>query len=478
MKLNPMMLCDFYKLSHREMYPDNTEVVYSTWTPRASRIEGIDKVVCFGVSAFVRQWLVEYFNENFFNANIDAICEDYITECAECLGQDVTVDHIRALHTLGYLPLVVKAMPEGELCPIRCPMLTIENTHPEFFWLTNYIETLMSAELWAGMTAATLAFQYRKILTKYARLTANDTSFVPYQGHDFSFRGISSLESAIKTGMGHLTSFVGTDTIPAIKAVKKYYNTSETIGTSVNATEHSIQCAYASDRRYFRAMLNKYKTGIVSIVSDGYDFWDVIKNILPEFKEEILNGNRKVVIRPDSGDPVKIICGDLEANDPYVKAGAIECLYNIFGGEKNGNNCIQLHKNIGLIYGDSITLDRCELICSLLRKKGFASTNVVLGIGSYTYQYNTRDTFGFALKSTYCRIDGEHRQIYKNPKTDDGTKKSQQGKVIVYQKNGQWAWVDSLNSDASTELVTYFENGEQKTSYGMSEIRRRLEEQI
>jgi len=437
LKLSAMLLCDFYKIAHRQMYPQKTEIVYSTWTPRASRMKDVTGVVVAGHQAFIKEFLLNFFEENFFSRPKEEVISEYSRIIKHTLGvPNPDVSHIEELHDLGYLPLLIKALPEGTVVPLRTPTLTIHNTHPRFFWLTNYIETLASCELWPFYTSATIAHEYRKLLDEAALKTVGDTGFVPFQGHDFSMRGMSGLFAAMKSGMGHLLSFVGTDTIPAILGAEQYYNANvetEMVGTSIPATEHSIQCAYGDDMKYLTAMLSEvHPSGFVSIVSDGYDFWDVIGRVVPALKDKIMARDGRVVIRPDSGDPVNIICGDPDGKTELERKGAIEALWDIFGGTTTAKGYKLLDSHIGLIYGDAITLYRAKEIVNKLAEKGFASINAVFGIGSFTYQYNTRDTFGFALKSTLCYIDGEEKQIFKNPKTDDGTKKSQKGKVIVY----------------------------------------------
>lgn len=489
MKQIATLLCDFYKVSHREMYPKGTELVYSTWTPRASRVKGITQVVAFGFQAFLKK-LNDIFERDFFSRPKEEVVAEYARTIKFTLGvQNPDTSHIEALHDLGYLPLEIKAVDEGTLVPLRVPMLTIQNTDKRFFWVTNYIETLASCELWQASTSATLSNEYRKLLTRYAMETVGDAGFVMFQGHDFSMRGMSSLDSAISSGMGHLLAFSGTDTIPAITGAEHYYGANiekELIGTSIPATEHSIQCAYGDDMKYLETMLSEvHPSGLVSIVSDGYDFWDVIGRVVPALKDKILARTGgpvgdKVVIRPDSGDPVKIVCGDPDAPKGSLQyKGAVEALWDIFGGTKTAKGYKLLDSHIGLIYGDAITLNRCEEICERLKNKGFASINAVYGIGSYTYQYNTRDTFGFALKSTLAVINGDEKQIFKDPKTDDGTKKSQKGKVVVFKKNDDITFIDglSLDTEMSTNLLkTIYLNGKLVNEQSFADIRKKLAE--
>ena len=493
------VLCDFYKIAHRAMYPTGTEVVYSTWTPRASRMKGVNKVVAFGMQAFIKTYLIDFFDTNFFGREKSVVVAEYKRLITSTLGDpNPDTKHIEELHDLGFLPLSVKALPEGTLVPLRVPMMTIQNTDNRFFWLTNFVESLASCELWQPATSATIAREYRKILDAAAMDTVGDTGFVQFQGHDFSMRGMSSLQSAVSSGMGHLLSFVGTDTIPAIVGAEVLYGANvekELVGTSIPATEHSIQCTYGDDLKYLERMLSVvHPNGFVSIVSDGYDFWEVIRSVLPALKSKIMArsggpvGDR-VVIRPDSGDPVLIVCGDPDAPKGSLEhKGAVEALWDIFGGTKTAKGYKLLDSHIGLIYGDAITIRRCEEICERLKAKGFASINCVYGIGSYTYQYNTRDTFGFALKSTLAVINGDEKQIFKDPKTDDGTKKSQKGKVVVYREPGTeeiklkdgfslnesiYLQVDGKNVDLDL-LTEVFRDGKLLVDQKFSEIRARL----
>lgn len=480
--LSAMLLCDFYKISHREQYPEGIEQVYSTWTPRASRIAGVNSVVAFGFQGFIQNYLINLFKYEFFDRPKKYVVEEYSRIIKHTLGvENPPTDHIEYLHDLGYLPLKIQALEEGTLVPIRVPMLTIENTDPKCFWLVGYIESLASCELWQASTSATIANEYRKILEGYAMTSVGSIGGVQFQGHDFSMRGMSSLHSAMSSGAGHLLSFSGTDTIPAIMYLEDYYNADvekELVGTSIPATEHSVQCAYEDDEYYLKRMVSEvYPSGFVSIVSDGYDFWDVIGRILPNIKDLIMARDGRVVIRPDSGDPVKIICGDLEAETELERKGAVEALWDIFGGTVSKQGFKLLDAHIGLIYGDAITRERCEEICVKLLTKGFSSTNVVYGIGSYTYQYNTRDTFGFALKSSACTINGVEKEIFKDPKTDDGTKKSLKGRVAVVKEKGVLVAKDQQKGGKTGLLKTIFLDGRLVKETSLAKIRAKLRSQ-
>ena len=484
--MNPIFLKDGYKVGHKFQYPEGTTLVYSNLTPRTSRVEGVENVVFFGLQYFIKEYLIRQFDEQFFQQPKEKVMAQYRRRIDNYLGKDaISYDHIAALHDLGYLPLEIKALPEGALVPMKVPVLTLWNTKPEFFWLTNMLETLMSAILWKPMTSATTAFEYLKTFRAYAEQTVGeDLSFVPWQGHDFSFRGMSGIEDATMSGAGHLLSFAGTDTIPAIDFLETFYNADceqELIGGSVAATEHSVMCMGTQDaeiQTFIHLIEDIYPKSIVSIVSDTWDFWQVITEFLPQLKAKILAREGKVVIRPDSGDPVKIIVGDANApvGTPEHK-GAIECMWDIFGGTMTPQGYKLLDPHIGLIYGDSITTARQKAILEGLRKKGFASYNVVLGIGSYTYEYVTRDTFGFAMKATYGEVNGEGRAIFKDPKTDNGTKKSAKGlmKVIKNEAN-QYELQDDVTwqQAAEGELKTVFRDGTLMVDWTLGEVRGNL----
>lgn len=483
MKPNPFLLTDYYKVGHVFQYPKNTTLVYSNLTPRSSRIPNTDEMVFFGLQYFIKEYLQTYLNENFFQQPKEKVINEYKRRIVTSLGDHLpTYQHLELLHDFGYLPVEIKALPEGSLVPMRAPCLTIVNTRPEFYWLTNFLESILSAIIWQPCTSATIAYQYRKLLNKYAIETGMPMEFVQWQGHDFSFRGMSSLESAITSGMAHLLSFTGTDTIPAIDALEAYYNANaddELIGGSVAATEHSVMCSGSKDgelETFNRLVTEVYPSGIVSIVSDTWDLWKVCTEYVAALKEKILARNGKVVIRPDSGDPVKIICGDPNGKTAAERKGVVELLWDVFGGTVTDKGYRLLDGHIGAIYGDSINLQRAEAICEGLKQKGFAS-QCVFGIGSFTYQYNTRDTFGMAMKATYVEVNGEGREIFKNPVTDDGTKKSATGLLQVKKENEKYVLYDkaSWEQEKESELKTVFKDGKLVRDFSLREIRERLQ---
>lgn len=800
--MNPITLIDGYKFSHRAAYPTGTTRVYSNWTPRESRVPGIDHVVFFGLQYFLKKYLGEEFGA-FFSAPVDEVCDRYEARLAGYLGpNNVGTEHIRALHKLQMLPLEFRAIPEGVRVPLRVPMLTVENTHPDFAWLTNYIETLMSSVLFMPCTSATNAAELRRVLDAAAVATGSPLEFVPWQGHDFSFRGMPGPEAAALSGAGHLLSFTGTDTLPAIDLIEQYYGPlpkDYLIGGSVPAcyddktevltargfvlfsqlteidvvgqyhedatitfvapterfadryvgpmrkfgsgklryvdaivtpnhrmvvkrtngielleagvisrmpsdsrlavsghgvgdpsmaklsdvdrleiafqadgsfasrahrytgsrsgdaqpvrftlkkmrkierlreilgrlgyqytetpqtrdyvhfwikcpeilhktfdwidyskissewarefveeashwdgsrhlnsmqyfssieentdavqtvailagykthrstyederstrklqhivscqydkdwvsgepvtissvdydgyvycvsvptkmivtrrdgrvlvcgnTEHSVMCAggETSELETFERLLGLYPSGIVSIVSDTWDLWSVLTDILPKLKERIMARDGKVVIRPDSGDPADIICGDpKEPIGSPASKGVIECLWEVFGGTTTSTGHRLLDSHIGCIYGDSITTERARIITERLAAKEFASANMVFGIGSFSYQYVTRDTFGFAMKATWCEVNGEGRDIFKKPKTGNGMKNSAKGRLSVGEDHagtGELYLIDQATpeQEARSLLRPVWRNGEWLARDTFADIRARM----
>jgi nicotinamide phosphoribosyltransferase len=483
MKINPLLLTDGYKTGHHQQYPEGTTLVYSNFTPRSNKYapKGCDKVVSFGQQMVMKQ-IHEAFRDEFFNRIKSEVCGEMKRELSMYLGTDYDVTHFEKLHDLGYLPIHVKILEEGTLVPMRIPILTIHNTHPDFYWITNYLETIISNLLWKPTTSATIAHQYRKVLTKWQEKTdAERAWFIDWQGHDFSMRGMDSIDATISSGLGHLTSFSGTDSLPAIGGARKYYGETEFVGGSVNATEHSVMCAGSKDDEVgtFRRLLQTYPKGILSVVSDTWDLWKVCTEHLVTLKEEILARDGKLVIRPDSGNPVDIICGDETLYDGQpAQYGVIQLLWDVFGGTVNEQGYKVLDPHIGAIYGDSITIDRAEEICTRLEAKGFASTNIVLGVGSFTYQFNTRDTFGFAMKATYVEVNFEGREIFKDPITDDGMKKSATGLLYVGKNDddGELKLFDKVTweTEAKGQLKTLYLDGNFEMITTLTEIKNRL----
>lgn len=568
---SPMLLTDFYKTIHHLAYVPNLEYLVSYWTPRMTRIANVDKVVMFGMQALIKNHLMVYFYINFFNRPWEDVEAEYKRVIAHTMTEQAAdTTELKKLHSLGYLPIQISAVPEGTRVNVKTPMFEIRNTVKGFGWLVNYLETYISVNIWQPMTAATIAYRYREIVNEYYDKTV--VGGVPSSAcGDFSMRGMPAEEAAFRASAAHLLSFTGTATIPAIIWMEDYYNcdcTKEVVGKGVPSLEHSVVSSYGREGEFecYRHMIEDvFTSGPLSIVSDTYDYWNTVTNFLPRLKESIAKRNGKVVVRGDSGDPVDIICGELKAEDymeidgltedgieAYFKEyaaehyswngayeswyrvrignylymvkcyhewvddtddedtssdgyytdtvtevevekteitsamkGTIECLMDDFGYTVNEKGYKVLPDYIGVIYGDSITLDRISEIYKRCADKKIAVSNVTLGIGSFTYQYVTRDSLGFALKATNSIVDGVERQIYKDPKTDkckgNNFKKSQKGMCYVYRDGDDILYKDELTMDDMNKpeysdnlLRPVFRDGELLVDESLATIRERL----
>jgi nicotinamide phosphoribosyltransferase len=424
MQIITPLLTDGYKLHHADQYNPLTERIQINCTPRKSRIKGIDKVVHIGTQRVIQE-IVDLWDENFFSLDKSQVIGELRSWLQLYTGKPYDTSKFEALYDIGYLPIHVKALPEAELVPIGVPFVKIENTIKEFFWVPNFLETLLSCLSWSTITSATIALEYRKIFEEAMEKTGGPKEFVPYMGHDFSMRGMIGTEGALISAIGHALIFDGTDTVPVLPAISHYYD-GTSFPTSIPATEHSVMCTNTgfyiaenngdwkligkAEKQVFIDLLKVYQEGPLSIVSDTWDLWKVLTKYIkdPEVKELILSRNGTVVFRPDSGDPVDIICGHFtvdgrpisELENGYLpdQKGAYELLWDVFGGTTTDKGYKLLNDKVGLIYGDAITIDRAKDITSRLIRKKFVP-RMVFGIGSFTYQYNTRDTFGLGHAS-------------------------------------------------------------------------------
>jgi len=509
---------DGYKVGHKKMLAPGTVRLYGTLIPRSVKHapKGITKILSFGHQLMIK-WLHDEFKENFFDKTQEEAAS-FIRDMSMYLDMEFKGDHFIKLHKLGYLPIKIKALPEGIETSANVPHMTFINTIDGYAWLTLYLETIISALSWKSSTSATIALQYRRNLKEWINKTdEKNIGLLPYLAHDFSARGLSPFDM-LASGLGHASSFRGSDTLIVIPGARYFYNEpeNEVSINSVNASEHSVSTTKiftVGEQQMIADWLKEFPIGILSIVSDTFDLWKLITEYLPANKEAIMARDGKLVIRPDSGDPVDIICGEViwdnkeEWKNEHSKIksnskekGVIELLWDMFGGTVNKQGYKVLDSHIGAIYGDSITLDRQMEIYRRLEAKGFACTNIVLGVGSFTYQMNTRDTFGFAVKGSWFEIlqkkeggfarvvknaqgipvDYEYEveriayDIYKDPITDDGTKKSLKGMVAVDHNFNVYTQCTPEEEDKGILQVIY-ENGAFYNQTTLSQVRRNIE---
>ena len=488
MRTNPMLLIDFYKAVHAEMLPKGITKSVSYYTPRMSRVKRWDKVVMFGLQGFIKTYLIDYFNEYFFKRPFADVMFEYKRVMDASLGEDTyNIGKIINLHKLGYLPIEIVALPEGTRVPIHCPMFGITNTHPDFAWLPQALESLISAETWHPQLAATVGYTYREIVNHYYDLTCDDNIPRARALGAFDFRGEECLESAVKAGAGWCLSFLNTATVPVIPYLEQNYNcdcTKEPVAFGSPSTEHSVMCSnYAVDGdeiTLLRRLLTEiYPNTSFSAVLDSYDYWNIIDNVLPQLKKEIMEHNGCMLMRGDSGDCVEVV------------TKTVFKLWEHFGGTINSKGYKVLDPHVKAIYGDSITVQRCEEIYKILMENGFACSNVALGVGSFSFQWSeedgelkpfTRDTFSSCIKATYCEIDGKPTPIFKNPK-DGGFKKSQKGCCVVVARGESFDFVDGRTWDEAhgsgksadaNALKTVFKDGKIVKEQSLAEIRKVL----
>lgn len=497
-RINPLLESDFYKQVHWNQYPKNVSKVVSYFTPRMSRLKDVNYIIMFGLQSFIKEFLINDFNENFFSKPKTEVLEEYKHLLDNTLGCGLYgLERIGELHDLGYLPIEIKALPEGTKVPIGVPMFEINNTHPDFAWLTNALESVISCEMWHGMISANVGYLYRQIVNKYYDLTCDDN--VPRRKAlgDFSMRGQESKRSAYKSSAGWLLSFVNTATVPAIDYLEQYYNCDcsiEEVGFGAVSTEHSVMCSnFAVDgdevTMVKRLLTEIYPNTSFSMVSDSYDYWNLVNNILPQCRKEIEAHNGCLLVRGDSGDPVEVV------TETVFKLG------ELFGYSVNSKGYKVLNPKVKAIYGDSITVSRAKEIFEILMENGWAASNVVLGVGSFSMQcleegatlrtqdgtavdYTrlnpfTRDTFGIAIKATHCMMkDGSEHFVFKNPK-ESTFKKSHKGCCIVKTNEDgklycedEHLYADTLNEE--NELKVVFKDGKILKDYSLQEVRNRL----
>lgn len=477
-----LLLSDTYKQCHDRMYPKGLKKLVSYWVPRKSMLKNQDEMVFFGLQAFIQEYLIDYFHDYFFGLSEDYMIKLYSESMNVQIGKpNYDIDKIIKLHRKGFLPLEIRALPEGTLTPMGVPCIEITNTDDEFAWLVQWIECLLQVELWKPCAHATIGYMYRKIADKWYEKTVEGVSS-DLACADFGMRGMSCMEEAVRCSASWLLSFDKTSTIPAINYIDKYYNANckvNHIGIGAVSTEHSVMGAnFAMDGdevTFVRRLLNDlYPNTSFSMVSDTYDYWNMIDNILPEVKEDIMKHNGKLLVRPDSGDIVDI------------SVRTVIKLWDIFGGTVNSKGYKVLDPHIGVIYGDGCTLQNVETIWSELEKRGFAANCINYGVGAFCFSAIiedgkliavTRDTFGIAMKATFGIIDDKKLMIYKDPKTDTNKlKKSHKGCCeVYYDENGKLTCRDELmDMSKDTVLETVFKDGRIVKEHTFEEIRERL----
>jgi nicotinamide phosphoribosyltransferase len=485
---NPLIALDVYKMGHMMQYKPGCERVYSYLIARTDKT--YKETVFFGLQYYLKKYLTIKLTK----AHLDEFIQVYESILGKCPEPIIT--KLTELVELGYFPLRIRAVPEGSVIPVKNVLMTIENTHKDFYWTVGFIESLI-LKIWYTISVATTSYNYKKIVDDYFSSTVDKELYFlkPFMVHDFGYRGDTSEESASISGVAHLLTFSGSDTVSCLPYAVKYYGAKyndPTLMQSVTASEHSVMCSFGKDNEIdaFKNMLKLYPSGIVSIVSDTYNIWQVLTKYVAELKDIILQRDGKVVFRPDSGDQEKIICGDTSA-DPTTPEGkgCIRLLDEMFGSTVNSKGYKVLNPKVGLIYGDGMYLAKYARTLETLKCMGYSSANLVIGVGGILRNH-TRDTLGFAFKATSVTIDGKEVSIMKDPITDN-KKKSHTGYIrldyyknqyvttkdlITYETFGDFITTDRLTSEQAEGglLTDVFVNGTICRESSIYEIRERI----
>ena len=441
-KPNFIVLTDSYKMTHWEQYPENTTEIYSYMESRGSHVEGVKEVTVFGL---------QYLLKNYFEGQVleSWMIDEAYEVCAEHFG-DPSIFNKRGWQRLlekhhGFLPIHIKAIEEGSVVNCGNALITVQHTDPEFFWLTNHIETLL-LQTWYPMTVASISRQCKKVILQYLEKTG-DPSLIDYKLHDFGYRGVSSQESACIGGMAHLVNFKGSDTLAGIMGVRRNYGV-RMAGNSIAATEHSTITSWGKENEAaaYRNLLKKFPNGLVACVSDSYDIFHACDQIWGvELKDEVMARNGTLVIRPDSGNAVVIL--------PQL----LDILWNRFGGTTNEKGYKVLDSHVRLIWGDGINLNTIGLILERIAECGYSADNVAFGMGGALLQMVNRDTFNFAFKCSHAIVNGEAIDVRKTPVTDKG-KTSKAGRFSVIREGDKYVTVPE-SKHVKDELKTVFYNG-------------------
>jgi nicotinamide phosphoribosyltransferase len=460
---NPILGTDSYKLSHWVQYPAGTDGMFSYIESRGGKF---DRSVMFGLQMI----LLDFFARRITRDDV-AIAKEIAAAHGEPFNE---AGFLRIVDTHdGYWPLRIRALPEGTVVPAGVPMVTVESTDPELAWAVSYVETLM-LQLWYPVTVATLSWSVRKVIASFLDETSDDAaSQLPFKLHDFGYRGVSSPQTAARGGLAHLVAFRGTDTLAAVLAGRAYYD-EPMAGYSIPAAEHSTITSWGPEAEVeaYRNMVRQFgKPGaIFACVSDSIDIYNAVDHLWGEaLRQEVIDSGAMLVVRPDSGDPIEVVlrCARL--------------LEKRFGADTNSKG-YKVLRNVRLIQGDGINDRTVRDILATLKLNGYSADNIAFGMGGGLLQQVNRDTLKFAMKCSAIRVNGEWRDVWKNPVTDPG-KASKRGRMTVLRnrETGELrtaliedgVWHDTARFEDA--MVTVWENGDLLRKYALSEVRATLD---
>lgn len=461
---NFILNTDSYKTSHWVQYPPNTEYVSSYIEARGGN-SSFENVLFFGLQAFLKEYLSKPITEQDID-EAKAVLSAHGVPFNENGWRQLLIKH------KGFLPIRIQAVPEGLVIPTGQVLCQVVNTDPEFYWLTSYIETTLLRAIWYPTTVASLSYYCKQIIKAGLEKSADNLDSLPFKLHDFGARGVSSLESAALGGLAHLVNFSGTDTLSCLVAASRWYEMDGSAtdkgmpAFSIPAAEHSTMTSWGREHEAdaYANMLKQFggEGQVVAVVSDSYDIWNAIDTIWGgELKQQIETMGGTLVIRPDSGDPVKVV------------REALQRLGNKFGTTTNSKGYQQLPNYIRLIQGDGINPTSIGKIIDAVTKAGFSTENITFGMGGGLLQQVNRDTLNFAMKTSAARVDGEWRDVYKDPITSVN-KRSKRGRLALIRHQGSYMTVreDELGEHKNL-LRDVFINGELLVNESLTKIRQR-----
>lgn len=455
-KRNIIVNVDSYKASHFLQYPQNTTQISSYIEARGGQFS---TTVFFGLQMFMKEYLTQ------------PITADDIDEAKAIFtvhGVPFNEEGWRYILDAhgGYLPIEIEAIPEGTVIPIRNAMVQVRNTDPQCAWLTSYVETALLRAIWYPTTVATVSWNCRQVIERYLEETTGSIEGIEAKLHDFGARGASSEETAAIGGAAHLVNFQGTDTVSAIVAARRYYG-ADMAGFSIPAAEHSTITSWGRDNEVnaYANMLSQFSGPgkYVAVVSDSYDLWNAIDNIWgDELKDQVVATGGTLVVRPDSGNPVDIV------------TETVERLMKKFGFQVNEQGYRVLPDCVRVIQGDGICQRTIEAILEAMKQRKQSAANVAFGMGGELLQKMDRDTLQFAMKASAAEVNGEWRDVYKDPVTDKG-KRSKKGRLAVVKlATGEIRTIPAQDLGQQTNIMApVFRDGRIIREYDFDDIRRR-----
>ena len=479
MEPNILLLTDSYKPTHWKQLPKGVTILRSYLESRGGKF---DNTLFYGLQYIIKEYLQGKV------ITLNKINRAKLFWDAHLGPGHFNMDgwlHILEKHN-GHLPVIIKAVPEGSVIPTGNVLLTIENTDPEVPWLTNYLESLL-LQVWYPITVGTLSREIKKVLINYLKKTTSYSSeeitgTVSFMLHDFGFRGVSSVESSGIGGAAHIINFKGTDTVRGIMMAQEYYNTLDMLAFSIPASEHSTITSWTEpfESKAFENMLDQFPTGLVACVSDSFDIIRACRDHWgTTLRDKILNRDGRLVIRPDSGDPVQTL------------KQIFHILWDKFGGTINKKGFKVIDTHVRVIQGDGVNYESIIEILDMMIEEGFAAENIAFGMGGALLQKVDRDTQKFAIKCSSIVINGEEVEVQKNPieinekgERVQSFKKSKAGRLKLvqhvdrYNNSDEYETIQHCKDFSGDILVNIFENGHILKEWTFEEVRERVEVKI